>query len=283
MRRRLFGKRFKIVLGAGILLCICLAAIFAPYLAPYDPYQQSLVRRLKPPAFMDGGSLRNLLGTDNYGRDLLSRLIYGSRISILVGVASMALSCTLGTVAGLFAGFKGGRVEQVVMRFADAHSAFPDILLAIIMTAALGGSALNLILVLGISGWMVYARLVFGLTRSLRERSFVEAAASYGGSDRYIVFRHILPQVVPVLTVVATLQVAQMILQEAALSFLGLGLPPPAATWGNILAEGRDRLFGAPWIAHTSGLAIILVVFSVNMLGNGLREALDPKAAGAGR
>ncbi len=280
MRARLFGGRFKIVVGATILACFCLAALLAPYLAPFDPYQQSLVRRLKPPAFMEGGSVRNLLGTDNYGRDLLSRLIYGSRLSILVGISSMGLSCVLGTLAGLFAGFRGGRTEQVIMRFADAQSAFPDILLAIIMTAALGGSALNLVLVLGISGWMVYARLVFGLTRSLRQRSFVEAATAYGGSDRYIVLNHVLPQIIPVLTVVATLQVAQMILQEAALSFLGLGLPPPAATWGNILAEGRERLFGAPWIADTAGLSIILVVVGVNMLGNGLREILDPRTIG---
>lgn len=222
--------------------------------------------------------MRNILGTDNYGRDLLSRLIYGSRTSILVGSTAMALSCVLGTIAGLYAGFKGGKVEQGIMRFADAQMAFPDILLAIIMAAALGGSALNIVLVLGISGWMIYARLVFGLARSLRQRGFVEAAQSYGANDRYIIFRHILPQIVPVLTAVATLQVAQMILQEAALSFLGLGVPPPAPTWGNILAEGRDRLFGAPWIAHAAGIAIIILVFSINMLGNGLRELFDPKS-----
>lgn len=272
------GKRFKLYLGGGIILAICLVALFAPYVAPFDPYQQSLVRRLKPPAFMEGGTMRNLLGTDNYGRDLLSRLIYGSRTSIMVGTAAMALSCGLGTAAGLLAGFKGGRSEQVIMRFADAHMAFPDVLLAIVMAAALGGSTLNLVIVLGVSGWMIYARLVFGLARSIKHRSFVEAAVSYGGSDRYIMVRHLLPQIVPVLTVVATLQIAQIILQEAALSFLGLGLPPPAPTWGNILAEGRERLFGAPWIANTAGLAIILVVFGINMLGNGLREYLDPKA-----
>jgi len=276
--RRFGGTRFKLYLGGGIILAICVVALFAPYVAPYDPYQQSLVRRLKPPAFMAGGTVRNLLGTDNYGRDLLSRLIYGSRTSIMVGMAAMALSCGLGTAAGLLAGFKGGRSEQVIMRFADAHMAFPDVLLAIVMAAALGGSTLNLVIVLGVSGWMIYARLVFGMARSIKQRSFVEAAVSYGGSDRYIMVRHLLPQIVPVLTVVATLQIAQIILQEAALSFLGLGLPPPAPTWGNILAEGRERLFGAPWIANTAGLAIILVVFGINMLGNGLREHLDPKA-----
>ena len=277
MRGRLFDKRFKVALGGGIIALICVIAVFAPLIAPHDPYQQSLVRRLKPPAFMLGGTSANPLGTDSYGRDLLSRLIYGSRTSMMVGVAAMALSCVLGTAAGLLAGYKGGRTEQAIMRCADAHMAFPDILLAIIMTAALGGSTLNLVLVLGISGWMIYARLVFGLARSLKHRSFVEAAVSYGGSARYVMVRHLLPQVVPVLTVVATLQIAQMILQEAALSFLGLGLPPPAPTWGNILSEGRERLFGAPWIANAAGLAIILVVFGINILGNGLREYLDPR------
>src|SRR5690606_4391740 len=141
----------------------------------------------------------------------------------------------------------------------------------------IGGGTFNLVIVLGISGWMVYARLVFGMARSIKQRSFVEAAVSYGGNDRYVMLTHILPQVIPVLAVVATLQVAQMILQEAALSFLGLGRPPPAPTWGNILSEGRERLFAAPWIANCAGIAIIIVVFSINMLGNGFREYLDPK------
>jgi peptide/nickel transport system permease protein len=277
MRKRIIGTRFKIILGGSILAIVAVSAIFAPYVALYDPFAQNLLHRLKPPAFMNGGSMRNILGTDNYGRDILSRLIYGSRASISVGIAAMVLSCVIGTLAGLIAGFKGGRPEQLIMRFADAHMAFPDILLAIIMAAAIGGGTFNLVIVLGISGWMVYARLVFGMARSIKQRSFVEAAVSYGGSDRYVILTHILPQVIPVLAVVATLQVAQMILQEAALSFLGLGLPPPAATWGNILSEGRERLFAAPWIANCAGIAIIIVVFSINMLGNGFREYLDPK------
>ncbi|MBM6581190.1 ABC transporter permease [Microvirga sp. BT689] len=277
MARSLFKGQLKLWLGGGFVLAVVLMAIFADWIAPYDPYRQNLLMRLKPPAWMEGGSTRHLLGTDNYGRDLLSRLIYGARISLLVGVSSMVLSCTIGLVAGIFAGYKGGRCEQVIMRLADAHMAFPDILLAIVMVAAMGGGAFNLILVLGISRWMIYARVIFGLTRSIKQRPFVEAAASYGAKDVYITFRHILPQLVPVLTVLAALQVAQMILQETALSFLGLGVPPPAATWGNILAEGRDRLFVAPWIANAAGLAIILLVLSVNLFGNGLRERFDPR------
>ena len=275
---RLFDRRLKIALGATIVIGVVLMAILAPLIAPYDPYKQDLIYRLQPPVWSDLGDWKHVLGTDNYGRDLLSRLIYGSRLSIMVGVSSALLSAVLGTVLGMLAGYKGGRFEQVIMRFADAHLAFPEILLAILIIAAIGGSALNLILVLGISGWMVYARVMYNLTRSLRERPFIEAAQSHGASDAYIIGRHIFPQLVPVLTVVATLQVAQMILQETALSFLGLGLPPPTATWGNMLAEGRDRLWAAPWIANLSGLAIIIVVWGVNMLGNGLREQLDPKS-----
>lgn len=279
MRRRLFGRRFKVGLGATLIGLMVAVAVLAPWVAPYDPYVQNLALRLRPPVWMDGGLRAHVLGTDTYGRDLLSRLIYGSRLSITVGVSSMLLSCLVGCTAGLVAGFKGGRTEQAVMRLADAQMAFPDILLAIIMVAALGGSAVKLVLVLGISRWMVYVRVVFGLTRSLRQRPFVEAATLYGASDGYIIRRHILPQIVPVLTVVATLQVAQMILQETALSYLGLGLPSPTATWGNILSEGSSRLFVAPWIADSAGVAIILLVWGVNMLGTGLREWLDPRAA----
>lgn len=277
--RRLFGKRFKIGVGGGIVALALLIALFAPLIAPWDPYQQDLVARLKPGFWSAHAAAGHILGTDNYGRDLLSRLIYGSRLSILVGVSAMLFSALTGSMAGMVAGLRGGMTEQAIMRFADAQMAFPDILLAILMVAALGGNAVNLILVLGISRWMVYARVVFGLTRSLRERPFVEAATLYGGGTLYIMRRHILPQIMPVLTVVATLQVAQMILQETALSFLGLGLPPPAATWGNILSEGGTRLFIAPWIANLAGVSIIILVWGVNMLGNGLREQFDPKSA----
>lgn len=272
------ASKVKIGIGTTVILVIILAAIFAPLVAPHDPYQQQVIYRLKPPFWMTGGSWRFPLGTDSYGRDILSRLIFGSRLSILVGVASVVLSMLIGTTVGVLAGYVGGKTEEVIMRTVDAQTAFPDVLLAILFVAALGGSFLNLIVVLGISGWMVYARIMFGLTRSLRERPFVEAAVSFGGRSGYIMLRHVLPQLVPVLTVVATLQVGQMILQETALSFLGLGVPPPAATWGNILAEGRDRLFLAPWIANSAGIAIVTLVLTINILGNGLREWLDPKS-----
>jgi peptide/nickel transport system permease protein len=280
MSSRLFGRQTKITLGSTIVVGAILVALFAPWLAPYDPLKQDLLDRLLPPFWDADGTLAHVLGTDNYGRDLLSRIIYGSRISILVGIMAMLLSCTLGTVLGILAAYKGGGLEQLIMRFADAHMAFPEILLAILIVAVLGGNFFNLVLVLGVSTWMVYARVVYGMTRSIKERPFIEAALSQGATDRYIVMRHIFPQLIPILTVVSTLQVAQMILTETALSFLGLGLPPPTATWGNILAEGRDRLLVAPWIANSAGIAIIMLVWGINMLGNGLREHFDPKRAG---
>jgi peptide/nickel transport system permease protein len=277
MRRRLFGPKVKIALGIGLVAVMATCAVFAPWLAPHDPYAQDLMARMRPPVWAERGSWAHPLGTDNFGRDLLSRLIHGSRLSVMVGVAAMLLAATIGTALGLVAGWRGGRAEAVIMRLADAQLAIPEILLAILVVAAVGGSALNLVLVLGVSGWMVHARVVYGLTRSLRERPFVEAAVSQGATGGFIVARHILPHLLPVMSVVATLQVAQMILQETALSFLGLGIPPPAATWGNILAEGRERLFVAPWIANLSGLAIVLLVWGVNILGNGLRERFDPR------
>jgi peptide/nickel transport system permease protein len=270
--------RGKVWFGIALVGGIVAMALLADLIAPHDPYRQNLMLRLRPPVWDEGGSMAYPLGTDNFGRDLLSRLIHGSRLSVMVGISAMLLAATIGTTLGLIAGWRGGRAEALIMRLADAQLAIPEILLAILVVAAIGGSAVNLVLVLGISGWMVHARVVFGLTRSLRERPFVEAAVSQGATGGFIVTRHILPHLLPVMSVVATLQVAQMILQETALSFLGLGLPPPAATWGNILAEGRERLFVAPWIANLAGLAIVLLVWGVNILGNGLRERFDPRS-----
>lgn len=277
---RVFGPRLKVGIGLALVLGMAFVAVSADWLAPHDPYVQNLMMRLRPPVWADRGSWLHPLGTDNFGRDLLSRLIHGSRLSIAVGLLAMLVALSIGTVLGLLAGYLGGRTEQVVMRFADAYQALPEILLAIVIVAVFGGGITVLILVLGFAGWETYTRVVFNLTRSLRERPFVEAAVASGAGSRYVMARHILPQMAPVLTVIATLQVAQLILQETALSFLGLGLPPPTATWGNILAEGRDRLLVAPWIANLAGGAIILLVLGVNLLGNGLRETLDPKGAG---
>jgi peptide/nickel transport system permease protein len=272
----------KIGIGLALVLLMVCCAVFADWIAPHDPYEQDLMARLRPPVWAERGSWVHPLGTDNFGRDLLSRLIHGSRLSILVGLAAMVLALGIGTTLGVLAGYLGGRIEQVVMRFADAWQAIPEILLAIVVVAVFGGGVTVLILVLGFAGWEVYTRVTFNLTRSLRERPFVEAALAAGAGGGYVMWRHLLPQMVPVLSVIATLQVGQLILQETALSFLGLGLPPPTATWGNILSEGRERLWVAPWIANLAGCAIILLVLGINLLGNGLREKLDPKRAGRG-
>jgi peptide/nickel transport system permease protein len=265
------------VLGVVVVVGALAMAVFAPLIAPADPNAQELLDRLLPPAWDAGGTAKHLLGTDAYGRDLLSRLIFGARISIVIGLSAMLLSCVVGTILGMLAGYKGGRIETLVMRVADAQLAVPAILLAILVVATMGGSLINLVVVLGISTWMIYARVVYGMTKSLKERPFIEAVTAQGARDRYVLGRHILPHLMPVVTVVATLQVAQMILTETALSFLGLGLPPPTPSWGNILAEGRDRLLVAPWIADAAGVAIVIVVWGINMLGSGLREHLDPK------
>lgn len=277
MAVKLFGPRTKLILGTAIVAGAMVVAVFAPWIAPADPDAQDLFSRLLPPVWQGGSSLAHLLGTDAYGRDLLSRLMFGARISMTIGVSAMLLSCVVGTFLGMIAAYKGGRLEMLVMRIADAQLAVPAILLAILVVATMGGNLLNLVIVLGISSWMIYARVIFGMTKSLKERPFVEAATTQGAGDLYILRRHILPHLMPVLTVVSTLQVAQMILTETALSFLGLGLPPPIPSWGNILAEGRDRLFVAPWISDTAGITIMIVVWGINMLGNGLREHLDPK------
>jgi peptide/nickel transport system permease protein len=274
-----FGPKLKIQIGVILVLGMCILALFAPLIAPHDPYAQNLMLRLRPPVWEAKGSWTYPLGTDNFGRDLLSRLIYGSRLSIAVGLMAMLVALSFGTTLGLVAGYMGGRTEQVIMRFADGYQAIPEILLAIVVVAVFGGGVVVLVLVLGFAGWESYTRVAFNLTRSLRERPFVEAAVASGAGGRYVMWRHILPQMSPVLTVIATLQVGQLILQETALSFLGLGVPAPTATWGNILAEGRDRLLVAPWIANLAGIAIVLLVLGVNLLGNGLRETLDPRRA----
>ncbi|MFO1080760.1 MAG: ABC transporter permease [Reyranellaceae bacterium] len=280
MARLAFGPGVKIGLGVALVAGMALVAVLAPFLAPHDPYAQNLMLRLRPPVWEPRGSWAHPLGTDNFGRDLLSRLIWGSRLSITVGLTAMVVALSFGTTLGMVAGYVGGRTEQLIMRFADGYQAIPEILLAIVVVAVFGGGLWMLILVLGFAGWETYARVAFNLTRSLKERAFVEAAVAIGAGEAYIMWRHLLPQISPVLAVIATLQVGQLILQETALSFLGLGLPPPTATWGNILAEGRDRLLVAPWIANLAGLAIVILVLGVNLLGNGLREVLDPRRLG---
>jgi peptide/nickel transport system permease protein len=260
------------------LLTAVIVAAFGPLLSPMDPNRQNIIMRLAPP-LADGpnGSIF-LMGSDALGRDVFSRLLYGARISLLVGIAAIAVGGTIGVTAGLVSGYFGGWIDDVIMRLGDIQLAFPFILLAIMFLVVLGPGMLNLILVLGIGQWVTYARIVRAQTLSLREKEFVEAARAMGDSTRSIIFRTILPNIIAPLTVIASFNVASVILAEASLSFLGLGVPPEVPTWGSMLAQSRDQLIANKWwLAIYPGLAIVLTVLSFNIMGDWLRDFLDPR------
>jgi peptide/nickel transport system permease protein len=248
-----------------------------PLIYQVDPLEQELMARLTPPAWQDGGNADHLLGTDNLGRDVLSRLLYGSRVSLLVGFAAVLVAAIAGIFLGLFSGYYGGKLDSLIMRVADIFMAYPFMLLTISVIAVLGSSIFNLILVLGLSDWVTYARTIRGSVLSLKEKEFVEASRAIGTSHRVIIFRHILPNVISPLLVLGTLRVANIIIWESGLSFLGMGVPPPMPTWGRMLAEGRLYITDAWWLVTLPGLAIMITILSINLLGDGLRDALDPR------
>lgn len=275
--RIMVGARWPIF-AVVFLLAASLAAAFGAWLAPFDPNRQNLVLRLAEPMAAGPGGSTFWLGSDALGRDVFSRLLYGARVSLTVGFAAIAVGGTIGIVAGLLAGYFGGWVDDVVMRLGDIQLAFPFILLAIMFLVVLGSGVWNLILVLGIGQWVTYARIVRADTLSLREKEFVEAARAMGDSTPSIIFRTILPNILAPLTVIASFNVASVILSEAALSFLGLGVPPSIPTWGSMLAESRDTLVANKWwLAVFPGVAIMLTVLSFNILGDWLRDFLDPR------
>lgn len=263
--------------GIAIIGSVVLLAAAGPFAFPGDPIEQRLAQALTPPFWLERGTLQTPLGTDHLGRDVWTRMIHGARISLLVGVAGALLGGTVGVLAGVTAGYYGGRVDTVIMRLVDLHLAFPLILLALAIAAILGPSLRNLIIVMAITTWMIYARVVRGVTLSLREREFVLAARAVGANDLRIMARHVLPNLLAPVLVIGTLEVARVILMESALSFLGVGVPPPTPTWGRMLSEGRDYLTVAPWIATFPGLAIMITVLGVNLLGDGMRDLLDPR------
>jgi peptide/nickel transport system permease protein len=265
------------LLGLLALLSVVISAILAPYLAPYDPTAQEITHRLKPPAWNSPEGAMNPLGTDHLGRDILSRLMFGARISLIIGLSAVAVAGTLGTLVGLVAGYRGGRVDDLCMRLTDTMLAMPFILLALAVIAVLGPSLRNIIFVLGVTSWVSYARVVRAEVLTLRTREFVAAAQALGGGGWRIIFRHLLPNVLTPVIVIATLEVARMIILESALSFLGLGIPPPTPTWGGMLADGRAYLSTAWWLATFPGLCIMLTVLGINLLGDWLRDVLDPR------
>jgi peptide/nickel transport system permease protein len=266
------------LLALLILAAVVVVAILGPWLAPLDPNRQSLVSRLVAPMAAGPEGFTYWLGSDVLGRDVLSRLLYGARISLAVGIAAIAVGGAIGVLAGLLSGYFGGWIDDVTMRLGDMQLAFPFVLLAIMFLVVLGPGLGNLVLVLGIGQWVTYARIVRAETLSLREKEFVEAARALGDGTAHILFRTILPNLVAPLTVVASFNVAGVILTEAALSFLGLGVPPSVPTWGGMLAESRDTLLANKWwLAVFPGVAIMLTVLSFNILGDFLRDLLDPR------
>ncbi|MCL5959571.1 MAG: ABC transporter permease [Chloroflexi bacterium] len=263
-----------------VVLLVILSAILAPWIAPHGYGtigSLDIANRLKPPFFLEGGSLNYALGTDSLGTDILSRLIFAARVSLIVGFAAVALAGTVGVTLGLVAGYVGGWVDDLIMRLADIQLAFPPLLLAIFMMAVLGAGLWNVVIVLALSSWVSYARVVRGQVLALRAKEFVEAARTVGASHTSIMFHHILPNTFAPVIVIASFSVANAIMTEAALSFLGLGVEPSTPTWGSMLADGRDYLADAWWLAAFPGVAIVLTVLGINLLGDWLRDYLDPR------
>jgi peptide/nickel transport system permease protein len=280
-RRRL---PWPLLLPALPIALAAACAVLAPAVAPHDPVRGDLAARLRPPAWMAGGSTAHLLGTDQQGRDVLSRIVYGARVSLLVGVVSSLLGGSAGVALGMLGGYLRGRTDAVLAKAIDVQLAFPFLLFAITVIAVLGPSLRNLLVILALSGWVTYARVVRGQTLSLRETEFVQSARSLGCPAWWILGRHVLPNVLSYALVIMTTEIGRLIVLESTLSFLGLGVPPPTPSWGMALADGKEYLITAWWLAAFPGLAIMAVVLCMNVLGDGVRDLLEPRLRGrAGR
>jgi peptide/nickel transport system permease protein len=273
LRRVILGRPI-VAVSAVFILIVIVVALFGPWLAPYDPYDQNLSLSLSQP------SQAHLLGTDSLGRDVLSRLIYGSRNSLMVGIVALGVAALFGMSLGLLAGYFTGWVNTVIMGFIDALMCFPMILLALVLASLLGGGMRNVMIALGVAMMPGYARLMYGETLSVKENEYVLAERAAGASNLRIMLRHILPNCFPPLIVLATMQIGAAILAEAGLSFLGIGVDPPAAAWGLMVEDGRPYLLTSPLLSFAPGLSIMIVVFAFNMVGDGLRDAFDPRLRG---
>jgi len=265
------------ILPTAIIGLFVLFALFAPQLSPYDPTQIALPQKLKPPIFVEGGSLAHLLGTDNLGRDVLSRLIWGSRVSLSVTGAVVVVSSLVGLLIGLASGYIGGRTDSVLMRVADGSIAFPAVLIALLFAVSLGPGVTTVILALSVLSWANYARIVLGQRLHLRQLEFIVGARVIGCSPARVMAMHLFPNLLDIWVVMITLQVGLIVLSEAALGFLGAGVPPPTPSWGSLVSDGRNLIDTAWWISFFPGLAIGLLVLSVNYLGDWLRDRMDPR------
>jgi peptide/nickel transport system permease protein len=270
-------NRYPLVSIAVLVLLLVIPALFAPQIAPYSPVKGSLSKRLQPPAWLQGGSMEHPLGTDKMGRDILSRIIYGSRISLVVSMLAILVAGSIGTLLGLLAGYFGGKLDMVIMRLVDMSLAVPTILLALVLVAVVGPSFGTVITVISVILWARYARQVRGEVLTIKAHDFIARARVAGASHARIMARYIFPNVVNSLIVLATLQVGAVILLESTLSFLGVGIPRPTPAWGIMVADGRELIVMAWWVAMFPGLAIMLTVLSLNLLGDWLRDHLDPK------
>jgi peptide/nickel transport system permease protein len=271
------ARRYPLVPLALLSFLLVIPAVFAPQIAPHDPLRGSLAKRLQPPVWQQGGSMTYPLGTDKLGRDMLSRIIYGARVSLMVSLVAIVVGGAIGTSLGLMSGYFGGRVDALLMRLVDISLSLPTILLALVLVAAVGPSFGTVITVLVVLLWARYARLVRGEALSIKERDFIARARVAGASHTRIMVRYIFPNVFNSLIVLATLQVGYVILLESALSFLGAGLPRPTPAWGLMVADGRELIVTAWWVSMFPGLAIMLTVLSLNLLGDWLRDHFDPK------
>jgi peptide/nickel transport system permease protein len=265
------------VFGFMLVLLLVISAVFAPLVATHDPLEQDILARLTPPSFLAGGEEQYLLGTDQLGRDLYSRIIYGARISLTIGLSAVLLSMIIGVLLGLVAGYFGGKIDAVIDFSVNAMLAFPFILLAMTLVIAFGASMENIILALGLSNWPIFARVTRIETMKLREQEFVLAAVAQGLSHLRIILKHILSNLAAPILVIATVEIARAIIRETFLSFLGLGIQPPTPSWGLMLAEGRDYMLTVWWLSTLPGFAIFLAALGINLVGDALRDLFDPR------
>jgi peptide/nickel transport system permease protein len=261
-------------IGLAVFLVVVVLAIIAPVLAPFDPNEQNILEKLRAP------TLEHWLGTDSFGRDTLSRVLYGARISLIIGIVSTLIAMVVGTVIGLLAGWRGGRFDTVTMQTMDVLLAFPSLILGLILVAMLGPSMVNIIIAIALTSVPPFARIARAPTIAVKEREFVEAGRALGYSDTRILVGHILPNILPEILVMGSLWLANAIRTEASLAFVGLGVKPPTATWGGMIREGFENILDSYWLALAPGMAILIVIFALNLLGDGLRDAIDPKLKG---